>query len=105
MRYAAVDLDDVATGEIVDLGTRAVWLAAHGQQFADCLDIEAELTRVPNEIETGFVAPIIAALLALRPRRLRQQADLFIEANGRHLHMRAARQFSNRKSMTNPLKL
>lgn len=57
-----------------------------GEQRADGLKIEAQFAGMPDESETPEIGIFIQPSVALRTLQGRQEADLLVIANGRHLY-------------------
>jgi Cd2+/Zn2+-exporting ATPase len=81
----------VADRDAVRLVARTLRRLGEREQLADIIDIEGELAGVPDETQPLDLFSPVAALLAVGPRRRRQQADLLVVADRRDLHAGAPR--------------
>jgi hypothetical protein len=77
------DLAEVVAGNAFGGVARGLRLRAHGQQFADVVDLEAEFAGVGDEVEPIDLRLAISTLVALGPWRRIEEPDLLVEANGR----------------------
>lgn len=94
---AFLDFSKACFCDPVGNAARLIRVVLQRQKRADCLDIEAEFTRMLDEGKSRYGVFVIAPLLPFGARWRQQQADLFIVAYGRHLHFGAPREFANRK--------
>lgn len=95
--YPAIDLRQVTSGDAVGPVAGSLRLRCHRKQRPDVLDLKPQFAGMPDEVEPVSLGLAVAALIAFRTRRLRQQTDLFVEADRRHLHAGSLRQLANRK--------
>ncbi len=75
----------------------AFWMTRQVEQIANSIDGKAEITRMADEGQTIELVATKTALIALAALRRREQADIFIVADGRNLHASSFCQIANRK--------
>lgn len=66
------------------------------EQGTDRLDLEAEFARMADESEPAHIGRLVETPIAVRARRRRQQADLLVVTDGRHLDAAALGGFADR---------
>ena len=91
-----LDLDKAGLGDRIRRSAGLVRIVLQGQQGADRIDFEAELTRMPDEDQTAQVRRLVGALVAVAAARRRDQPDALIVPDGRHFDAALPGCFSDR---------
>ncbi len=94
--YPLLDLDKSGLGDRIRRSAGLVRIVLQGQQGADCIDFEAELTRMPDEDQAAQIRRLVRALIAVAAARRREKPDALIVPNSRHFDATLPRRFSNR---------
>ncbi len=81
-----VDIGEMTTRDRIDIAAGAVRLVREIEQLPDRLDSEAEIAGVADEAQPRNRRVVIGSTIAVGTIGDRQQADILIIANGRHLH-------------------
>jgi len=89
----ALDLAEMGAGNRIHGVAGLFLLVCEREQRADLLDRKTELARPPGKSQAAHMFRRIVAVIAGRARRLRQQADLLVIADGLRFGVRGARQF------------
>jgi hypothetical protein len=85
---SAVDGREMLADKRINLPARVLRLVLQSEQGANGLDFEAQLAGVPDKDEASHVAVMITAAVAFGSRQGRQEADLLVVADRRHLEAR-----------------
>jgi hypothetical protein len=91
----AFDLAEMRTRDRIHSVAGLFLVVGEREQCADLLDGKTELARPPGKGQAAHMSRRIVAVIAGRARRLRQQADLLVIADGLRLGIRGARQLSD----------
>ncbi len=93
--HAAIHSGELFAGDFMCRGTVLDWFFGKCHQISDVIETEAKFPCVPQESEAFERGFVIAPLTPFRSGRRRDQAALFIVADRRHFHTRAARHLAD----------
>lgn len=94
---ATLDGFELALGDGIDGGTGPIGNIGKIEQFADCVEREAEFPAVTDKGEPCHVLLAIAPLIAFRAHWLRHQANLLVIADGLDLAAGLRGELTNRE--------
>src|SRR4030095_14608704 len=94
------DIREMVERDRLDLGTSVVAAVDQLQQAADLVERETQLTTAADETQAHQQRAIVDAMAAGAARRLRQDADALVEADGLDIDSGALRQRADGQGRT-----